>query len=301
MALRTLHPRSSLLTLLPNLGYTLSRLRAHPFGGPHVATFEALRAEGLQVLGKELALAEAVADAQARVDAAGETLDHVADQVSRALLNITDSDRDNPLYVYFFNKKNLTEFKRPVLGTQLSACRSWVAVLGKSPHAELQALHPVVETSVLEAEAAEAARGTARQQNRQFRELGERRKWVDRLNAARKQLHGVLAGLPHQHPGLPSSFADQFFIKESRHESSDAEEPEETSASLRAQAEAVREALARIEARIVEVEAAEAAAKRRAEARAANAALLAEMDRAAAELEHKRALLRARLSADAED
>src|SRR6185295_6405416 len=65
------------------------------------------------------------------------------------------------------------------------------------------------------ANAAVAARDNARQANREFRDVGERRRWVDRMNAARKEVYGTLAKLPHEGLGLPSDFADQFFLSES--------------------------------------------------------------------------------------
>jgi uncharacterized protein YdeI (YjbR/CyaY-like superfamily) len=290
---RTLDARISILTLLTHPSYTLCRLRAHPLGAPHIATFEALRDQGMQVLTQEILLTDALIEAQARVSAADDRLNDGASLVSKTVLTITRDDTSHPLYHLFFGKKSLSEFKRPILNGQYDAMRAWPESLRESTHAALEALAPEIQAGLVEAQEAMAARSTARQQLRHFRDAGARRQWVDQLNGGRKEAHGALAKLPHRHTGLAMSFADQFFLMPPREE----EEAEETPDALRAELAELQRQGAAIEERLAELEAAEVDAKKAAEARAAQEAALVEMDQAMAELTKKRAALRAQLEA----
>lgn len=298
MAPRVLELRTSIFGLFPHIGYTLERLKAEPLAAAHVPVFEALRTEGLQVLTTELGMIDAKIGAQVRVTTTDGKLNEYAGRASKAVLVITKDERDNPLYTNLFGSKNLTEFRRPVLGEQLEAMRKWIPSLQQSPYPTLQAMAAELVTLVAEADAAKAARDSVQQQNRFFRDVGARRQWVDNLNAARQEVYGALAKLPHQHPELPSNYADLFFLRDKRG-AGEGEEGEETLESLQALAEEMREELQELEARIAEMEEAEAEAKKAAEARAAEEAKLAELDRAAAELDKQRAALRKRLDAQA--
>ncbi|AKT40748.1 hypothetical protein [Chondromyces crocatus] len=297
MAARTLDARHALLTLFPQVRYTLKRLEAHPLGAPHIATFEALAAEGLQVLAAELGIIDDITGAQALVDIADDQLDDFAARVSKAVLTLTGDDREHPLYLHYFGSKNLATFKRPVLGAQLVSMRKWVQSLTESEHATLQALVPELTQRIQQAEAAVQTREEARQQNRIFRDVGERYQWVERVNAARKVLYGALSQLPHQQTALPSDFADQFFLKDLKRKSDEEEEAEETVASMLATIQAQRDALVASEKRLAELEKAELAAKKAAAERAAQLAQLEDLTRAMMTLEKEHAALKKQLEA----
>ncbi|EYF03105.1 hypothetical protein [Chondromyces apiculatus] len=296
MAARTLDVRTALQPLLAQVGYTLERLKAHALGAPHIPTFEALRAEGLEVLTTELEINDAQAGAQARVDIADDRLDAFAGKLSKTVLGIVDDDREHVLYVHYFGTKTLTEFKRPVLGAQLVTMRKWVQSLTESPHELLLALAPELTLLVNEADAAVQARDTVQQGNRNFRDTGQRYQWIARLNAARKELHGTLAKMPHEHTGLPSSFADQFFLRKVGKRGSG--EEEETVESVQEYIEGLQEELAGAELRLAELEQAEEDARKAAALLEAEKAQLAELDKAAMALEKQRAALRARIEAE---
>lgn len=294
MALRTLDPRTSILTLLTHPAYSSCRLQAHPLGAPHAQVFQDRSSEGMQVLTQEITLTNGLLAAQAQVSAAGAQLDVVASRVSKAALTVTNDDRSHALYLHLFEGKSISHFRRPVLGKQHRAMRGWVGTLQQSPHPELSALLPELQAALAEADTAEAARIAAQDAMRQFRDVGARRQWVDRLNATRKQVYGVLAMLPHEHPGLASDFADHFFLSAPPRDE-DAQEEEETSEGLRAQIAELLEEVTALQERLAEVEAAEAEEQKAAAARAAEEAALAELERAMAEMEQKRAALKARL------
>ena len=81
MALRTLDPRTSILTLLTHPAYSSCRLQAHPLGAPHAQVFQDRSSEGMQVLTQEITLTNGLLAAQAQVSAAGAQL--VAQQERR--------------------------------------------------------------------------------------------------------------------------------------------------------------------------------------------------------------------------
>ncbi|AKT39468.1 hypothetical protein [Chondromyces crocatus] len=297
MAARTLTARAALLGLFNHVGYTLERLKAHALGAPHLTLFETIRTEGLQILTQELQIAHAQVGAQAQIDIADDQLDDFASRLSKEVLTLTDDNREHSLYLHFFRKKTLSEFKRPVLRAQLASMRGWIQSLTESEHPSLRALAPELTALIQEADAAVTARDSARQTNRIFRDTGDRSQWVDRLNAARKETHGALSKLPHERIGLPTDFADRFFYRGPKRE--DHEEEEETVESMQEHIEALREQLEAAEARLAELEAAEAEARKVAETHAAHVARLADIERAAAALEKERAAVRKQIAATA--
>jgi len=74
----------------------------------------------------------------------------------------------------------------------------WPRGLEESAHPALIAMTPEAAALIAAADAAARARRQARVQMRYFRAIGERRRWVNRVNAARKETHGALAKLPHE-------------------------------------------------------------------------------------------------------
>lgn len=289
---RTLDPRTSLSTLLVEIRYTLSQLRAHPLAATHAPRFENLRTECMQVHAEDLALLENQADAQAVVDVTNDGIDVEATRFSRVLLTITGENRKHALYRFYFGEKTLPEFKRPILSTQLKAMRAWIPSLQTADPA-LQALGPALTAAVEAGEQAAQGKEDAVRLRREFRDIGARRVFIDRLNIARKEVHGALSALPHEHTHLPSNFADQFFRRDPGRD--DVEEEEETEESLLAHIEALHGDIAATEERLAELRAqAEAEAKAAAE-RAASEAAVAELDRMVAEMQAKRAAIAATL------
>jgi hypothetical protein len=213
MSFRTLDSRSSLIAILSEIHYTLSRAQAYPQAAAHAPIFQALRQEWTPVQGTELAYQEAIAVAQARVDAVHYDLGDFSDRFSKAVLTITRDERDHPIYVHFFGKKTLREFKR-CLFLQLGAMQAWLPVLQTSEHPALQAMAPELATLITAAEQVLAAKRCARQQNRQCSDVGERKQLIDKLNGTRTEVHGVLAKLPYIQPGLPPSLAELAKVEE---------------------------------------------------------------------------------------
>lgn len=300
MSRGTLSNQTSILKLITDPSYTRSHLLAHPLTAAHAPIFEARRDEGMQVLILEVQLKERCVTAQARLDRAAARLDVVASRVSKEILIITENSATTGLYTTYFGNKPLGAFCKPKLGKQKTSMSVWADSLEASAFPTLVALAPEVRAAVEEVDAAVKARDGARAAMRHFRNVGERRQWVDQLNGSRKEIYGQLAKLPHEHPTLSSDFADQFFLSPSSRDRDDDEGDEpETEEELRARLDELREAAAAIEARLAEVAAAKLQAKKAAEARAKKAAELAEVEQTMAQLAARQAALAAELESDA--
>lgn len=290
-----LNYRSSVLVFLLEIRITCSKMQSHPEGAPFVSIFEGIRNDCMAVLEEELGLLQEKADAQALVDAANAGLNRVINRMSRELLTLTGEKPEHALYTHFMKNKSLTEAKKPVLGPKLEHVREWVEKATNSPHATLQALVPAITAAVTAAEQAETAKKNAAKRLKEFRDIGNRRQLVDRLNGMRKETHGTLSRIALEQPGLPSDFADTFFRKAPKRDDDDGEEPG-TLEEAQAQVESLREALAEAEQLVAEFEA-EAQAEVEAErAREADEAELAAVDEEMARLEAKRASIRARIA-----
>ena len=293
MAVRNLSHLISLLALRGEIIHTLDQVKAHPLTQTYVPLFETLRDDWNAVFTEELALRDGLSAANARVFAVDTALNALASRVAKVLLILTGDDKAHPLYIAYFKKKSLTDFKRPILGAQLEAMKGWIPELKKSDDATLAALGAEVEAAVALAEDALATRTKLETESSFFRETGSRRKLFDKVNAARKQTHGELAKMPHEKLGVPVSFANLFF----RHVSGgDAEEAltlealDEEIAGLEkqlAERKAVRDAL-----RVAIERQAQMAAEK-----AAEQAALLELEKAAAAAMQKVAEAKAKLAA----
>lgn len=288
--------RSSVLVFLLEVRITYSKVQSHPLGAPFVPLFAGIRDDCMAVLEEELGLLQEKADAQALVDAANAGLNRVINRMSRELLTITGEKPEHALYTHFMKGKSLAEAKKPVLGAKLEHVREWEEKATNSAHPALQALAPEIAAAVVAADQADTAKKNAMKRLREFRDIGNRRQLVDRLNGVRKETHGTLTRIALETTGLPSNFADTFFRKTPKREEDDDEGPG-TIEEAQAQVESLREALAEAEQLVAEFEA-EAEAEVEAErAREADEAALAAVEEEMARLEAKRASLKARIAA----
>lgn len=293
MAVRNLSHLISLIALRGEIIHTLDQVKAHPLTQTYVPLFEGLRNEWNAVFTEELALRDGLSAANARVFTVDTTLNTLASRVAKVLLILTGDDKAHPLYFAYFKKKNLTDFKRPILGAQLEAMKGWIPELKKSDDTTLAALGAEVEAAVTLAEEAITTRTKLEMEGSFFRETGNRKKLFDKVNAARKQTHGELAKMPHEKLGVPVSFANLFFRHTSGGEAEEAmtlETLDEEIASLEkqlAERMAVRDAL-RVE---IEKQAQMEADK------AAEQAALMELEKAAAAAAQKVAEAKAKLAA----
>jgi DNA repair exonuclease SbcCD ATPase subunit len=214
MGVRVLAYSIGLFGLLREIQYTLSQMSHEALAAPHVPAFQALRDGWQQVLNEEIAILDELSGAQAAINKADKGLDILAGRVSRIVNDNTDGSTRKQLRTALFKNKPLSRFRRPVLSGQLRGMSEWSETLAKCGVPELVALAPEVAPLVDAGQKAEQLRDKAQMKNRDFRNVGARKQFIDKVNAARKEAHGLLGKLPFQSSALPQDFADNFFYSE---------------------------------------------------------------------------------------
>ncbi len=291
MSARLLNPRSSVLSLLLELRYTISRCQADPRASFCVQAFQSCRDECTVVQNQELDLLERLSNAQASVDIADENLDDFASRLSKAVLTITKDDRSHSIYLHFFGKKSISAFIRPKLGIELEAVRGWGESLTTSQFPALQAMALELAALVVAADKALSARSETQRQIRQFRDVGARRQLFDKVNAGRKKAAGDLAKLAIETPGLPSDYGDSFFRSAPAVEEVD----EPTIDSVKEDIGDLETKLTSAKELLVTLEVAAAAAQKAAAEKASDEALLATLEKQEADLAKQKAELKQKL------
>jgi multidrug efflux pump subunit AcrA (membrane-fusion protein) len=165
----------------------------------------------------------------------------------------------------------------------------------RMPYASFRAELPDL---IERASKAEKKREDTTRERTDFREVGDRKKFIDRVNSARKEAYGILSTLPHKHTGLPSNFADQFFKRDRSKVEEDVtlEALEQEIAEM--QSELAAKQKLRDEMKQAQSEEEQRRAKEEAEREAAKAELAA-IEKEHAEREKKIAALKATIGAKA--
>jgi hypothetical protein len=222
--------QSALRALLEQSTYTGTKSSAHPLTANLSPEYEAFQVKYLTVQGKEIQLSIEILKASARITVADDAIDNLVDRISSALQVVESGGKGSGLYAFYFKGKQPSEHKKPVLAGQLETCRGWVEPLLSSPHAILNELGVELQKAVLAADDAVKALAAAKQANREFRTVGERRALFDEFNAMQKRNYGKIAELPHTEAGkgLPRTFAEQFFKKGARKQADEEQEPTST-------------------------------------------------------------------------
>jgi hypothetical protein len=212
MALLTIRYEISLSALREELMKTAARLRAHPQTTTKAADYDLLLKELEKLAAKEQQLKDEKLEADAQIDALDMMLDPQVDRLSNALLDRTGQQRDSELYQRYFGVKRPHEVKKPVLGEEVQIVKDFVPSLLASSDAGLLAIGQELDKLVKAAQKAETAYSEAASKLRDFRKVGERKAFIDKVNQKRKLTHGELAQMPHT-PGstLPRDFASGFF------------------------------------------------------------------------------------------
>jgi hypothetical protein len=291
MGARILGYETGTFILFGEVFYTLAQMAEEPLATSQVPVFEGLR-DGLKtILLQEVDLLEQRAKAQAAVDRTDNGLDRFVSKVIRTVDEHTDGPTKKQLRKKLLKGKSPSRLKRPVLGRQLDDMTDWAKTLADCAVPALVALAPEADTRHQDGEAAAAVRDAAVAAARNFRDVGARKQYIDKLNAERKSAEGALAKLPFQNPALAQDFSEGFFLREAPRD-----EEEETIDELKASIVALENQLAEEKVRLAqkEREAAEAAmaAQAASEADAEAAALeaqAAELLKKAASIKSKKA------------
>lgn len=289
MPARVIPYRVGLLSLMREIQYTLSQLSHAPLAASHVPTFQALREECQQVLLEEIAILDVLSNAQALAAKADSGIDAFAGRVSGMVDEHTSGPTRKQLRTALFKNKSLGRFRRPVLAGQLDAMADWVDTLSRCGVPALVALAPEAAPLIEAGKSAQQTRAAAQKRNRDFRDVGTRKQFIDKVNAARKELYGGLAKLPFQNPALPSGFADDFFYAEPPRDE------EETIDQVKASIEDLEAQLVERKALLAELEAQAAAEAQAEQERLAQAQAAEELEAQAQALLAQAAALRKRV------
>ena len=290
---RTLSLDTPIFDLAEEVLHTRALLAAHPFLATQAAEFEPLYGGWQELMQQEMALLRQRLDTEARAIIVDDAFDFLCVAISATLLAESGGNRKAPAYLRYFGAAPPSKLKRPVLGDQLETMRTWVPSLQEANQSEaLRGYGDKLATAVADADAAVTAMSEAAGR-RADHEIGPRKAYIDRLNAARLSLYGQLAKIPLDQPALnlEPNFAYRFFLRGRNRRNPTIADVEQTIFRL-------RERLVKQEALLAEMLEAEEAARQiadNAELRAAEEAMAA-AERAQAEAEARLEEIRSRLA-----
>ena len=295
MSAGTIDQDTSLDTTLDHLVYTLVLLLAHPHTGQLATPYEQQLVQWWAIDRAETEHWIEILKAAARIVAADNRLDELVDRLSNTVLARTKS-KNSDEYRYFFGAKPPGAVKRPVLSGQLDTMEKWAPTLSASSDPELAAIGAEMQAAVTYARDQEKALGVVQETNKNFRRLGDRKTFMDAVNALRKTTWGDLAEMPHVHPELrlPSGFADLFFKPVRKPRAKD--EGPQTAADMQAVVADLEAQLDAARAQLAAMEAEEAAQAQEKAQREADEAALADAERDLKAAQAKTTALRAKLA-----
>jgi hypothetical protein len=214
MGLRSIGYGVGFFIVLREVLYSLSQMSHEPLALAYVPAYQALRDEWKLVLLEEISILDALSEAQAAVAKIDALLDSFSGRVSSAVNEYTDGKTRKQIRAALFKGKSLGKFRRPVLNSQLRAMGDWSDTLAKCGVPALIAMAEEAATLTAAGKGAEALRNSAQKRNRDFRDVGMRKQFIDKVNATRQESHGGLGKLPFLNPALPQNFAQTFFYSD---------------------------------------------------------------------------------------
>jgi hypothetical protein len=286
---RTLSLDTPILDLATEILHTRSLLQAYPFLQEHVARFDGLYAEWTALMQQELGFLSDKQDGEAQVIAVDDAIDYLCVAISATLLAEAGGDRKATSYQRYFGAAPPSKLKRPVLGQQLEVMRTWPASLqSEDASPALKEYGARLAEQVEAADRAVTALAEAKRKLADF-EVGARKQFIDKLNAARVLEYGQLAETALRQPELrlSRSFAFRFFLRSSGRRKATIADVERDILRLQERLRKQEELLVRM----MEEEEAEARLREDAEITAA-AAELEEAERKFAEAQQRLAAIR---------
>jgi hypothetical protein len=187
-------------------------------------------------------------DTRARAIVVDDGFDFLCMAISATLLAESGGNRKSPSYQRYFGTIQPSRLKRPLLGQQLETMRTGPPSLTDAASSPaLQQYGNQLTERVIEADTAVAALSESRRKHADF-EIGPRKAFVDKLNAARHGFYGRLAELPHKHPerNLPRDFGNRFFLRDERRATPTIAEVEQNILRLRERLQKQEDLLARV-------------------------------------------------------
>lgn len=240
----TLLSINSLAVLRSHWRFALSRFKSDPNAAPFVAEFTAFGPVLAAAAQTELDLEDGVSDAEALVstaDAGLGGLDSLVDLVVVAIHGTKKQNTENALHQLYLGSQNATEFKKPILGTELEKCQGWPKALGDAVQPSLSALAPQAITTLKVANDAAKGLQDALTARASFRLGGARQQAFDAFNSMCAKAYGGLKSFVHDHQelALPTGYAESFF-KGSARSPHDKSVTETAAEAAKAQAKAAK-------------------------------------------------------------
>ena len=218
--MRTLPYDLPILDYLAPIVQAIVSLRAHPLTAPLAAEMLPLREEWKAVLLKEVQLQEDIAEGDALVLLADFELDALFNAIVNALKTVAKNNPNaqDQTSSRFLGSDRPSDVSAPLLGEELSRLRTWPSGLAKVPSVEVKRLGAELDGFVPKADDAVGIQTKANEALANFTQLGERKAFVDHLNAVSKRLYGKVSELMHTPAGasLPPDFPDRCFPPEAR-------------------------------------------------------------------------------------
>ena len=212
MSARIVPYRTSLVTLFKEILFTTSQMEVEPLAASYLPVFQGHRTKWQDVFLQEIAIVEALMKAQAAVVRADKGLDRFVIKVMNAVDENTAGATQKLILKKLLKGKTRAKFVRRVLAGQLLEMKDWSDTLAGCGIPALVALAPEAAALWDVGNKASEARAKARSVNRDFRDIGARKQFIDEVNASRKEVDGALAKLPFQNPTLPQDFNEIFWM-----------------------------------------------------------------------------------------
>lgn len=209
----TLTVDHSLTDVLHEVVYTYKYLSKTGHLASHLAIFAGLVQQGKSLQAKAETLREDIFEAEIDAEITDAKLNAKCAEVLTQVNELKDDKERSLLRTRLIANKSPSVFYRPVLGPQLNAVRVWPSVLTELSFVPLNSLAPSVQATVDEGNTAENNLNAKSLEEQNFFSFGDFKKYVDQVNAARKQLEGDADAFRHAHSelNLPKDFAKMPF------------------------------------------------------------------------------------------
>ncbi|MBK9265697.1 MAG: hypothetical protein IPM54_38650 [Polyangiaceae bacterium] len=215
--IKTLPLNATTDTAEHHYSFTSVRIRRHPLTKALIAETDAFRSQIDAAIAEERSLVEAEMEAGAAVHFADRDLDDSATFVA------ANTDSKSPLGKLLFGGLRPSEFRRPILNSQLEIMVEWPQTLAQSDKEILKDHVPLLAGRLETATTAANEKKQASQKLAEFRAIGTRAKLNEAFNAFRKSLYGKLGDIQHANASLGAGWAESFFLQDASDEPTIAE------------------------------------------------------------------------------
>lgn len=203
---------------LDEVAFTKICLRTIAYFPARLVAFEELENDGKAIRDQAASIRNSIFEAEIIVKLRDSNLNRVCTETLARLDTMSDSKERDGIRLKLIGNKAPSVFIRPILSGQLQAMKAWPAIMSVMSFDALKSYAPTVQAAVDEATVAAADLEAKEAVEDNFYFVGEYKKYIDRLNAARKSLESEAEAYRHAHPelNLPRDFSASLFRKRER-------------------------------------------------------------------------------------